>query len=236
MHEHIVSAYQDELTSLDRHIAKMGGLCEMLLARGFDALEKRDPGLAREVIELDKQVDELQRRLEENAVLMIARRQPMANDLRQIMASLRVANELERIGDLSKNIAKRGAAIADQAYPRQLVSGLSHMVEQTLHQLKQVLDAYAERDADAAVRVWESDGQIDATYNSVFRELLTYMMEDPRNISHCTHLLFGAKNVERIGDHATNIAENVVFLVRGTPLVDERPKADTTSSTIVLHT
>ncbi|MEO1718756.1 MAG: phosphate signaling complex protein PhoU [Pseudomonadota bacterium] len=235
MPDHTVTAYNDELRALDHHIAKMGGHCELMLGRSFDALEKRDPAIAHEVIELDSEVDELQRVVEEQAVIIIAKRQPMANDLRQIMASLRVANELERIGDLSKNIAKRAAVIADQSYPRQLVSGLRHMVELTLEQLNKVLDAYAARDADAAVRVWRNDAQIDSTYNSVFRELLTYMMEDPRNISHCTHLLFGAKNVERIGDHATNIAENVVFLVRGTQLKDERPKNDTTSSTIIGH-
>ena len=147
---------------------------------------------------------------------MIARRQPMANDLRHIMTVLKIAGDLERIGDLAKNIAKRALAVSGENHPKPLMTGLKHMTELALRQLKDVLDAYAERDADKALAVWRHDERIDAMYNSLFRELLTYMMEDPRNIGLCTHLLFGAKNIERIGDHTTNIAENVYYLVHGT--------------------
>ena len=231
--EHTIKAFTEELKSLDRKVAQMGGLAELQVARAFDALESRDPELALAVIERDKEIDEHQRVLEELVIQMIARRQPMANDLRQVMAAMRIAGDLERIGDLAKNIAKRARAIADQSYPRQLMSGLRVMNELALTQLKRVLDSYAERDAALAMEVWGNDEQIDALYNSVFRELLTYMMEDARNIGHCTHLLFGAKNIERIGDHATNIAETVHFLVLGVPLVDERPKGDETSSTVI---
>jgi phosphate transport system protein len=211
----------------------MGGLAEKLLAEGFEALDKRDAKSAEIVIAKDKQIDTLQREVEEQVISMIARRQPMANDLRHIIGALRITGELERIGDLGKNIAKRTLAIADQPYPRQLMSGLRSMTDRALRQLKDVLDAYGDRNPDLALAVWRSDEEIDAMYNSVFRELLTYMMEDPRNIGLCTHLLFGAKNIERIGDHTTNIAETVFFLVRGTTIVDDRPKGDTTSSTLI---
>jgi phosphate transport system protein len=233
MNPHTVKSYEDELLVLDRKVAQMGGLCEMLLGMAFDSIAKRDPGLAQEVIERDAEIDDLQAQVDEQVIQMIARRQPMANDLRQIMAATRVTNDLERIGDLSKNIAKRAIVIADQNYPRQLVSGLRRMVEIAHAQLKQVLDAYSERNAEAAIEVWHSDEQLDALYNSVFREMLTYMMEDPRNIGHCTHLLFAAKNIERIGDHATNMAELVHFMAVGEPLNDERPKGDETSNTII---
>jgi phosphate transport system protein len=153
----------------------------------------------------------------------------MAIDLRQIMTAIRVAGDLERIGDLGKNIAKRATAIADENRPKQLMIGIRHIGSTALEQLKNVLDAYSHRDADKALRVWLRDEELDAIYNSIFRELLTYMMEDPRNIGLCTHLLFGAKNLERIGDHATNIAEMIHFLVYGSPIAEKRPKGDTTS-------
>jgi phosphate transport system protein len=171
--------------------------------------------------------------LQEQTILMIARRQPMANDLRHIMTVLKIAGDLERIGDLAKNIAKRALAVSGESHPKPLMTGLKHMVELALRQLKDVLDAYAELDADKALGVWRQDERIDAMYNSIFRELLTYMMEDPRNIGLCTHLLFGAKNIERVGDHTTNIAENVYYLVHGTTLTDDRPKGDDTSSTLI---
>ncbi len=230
---HIVSSYEAELADLDSKISRMGGMTEQLLANGFDALIKRDPALAERVISSDRMVDDYNREIEEKTILVIAKRQPMAVDLRQIMAAMRVANDLERIGDLAKNIAKRALAVASEQHPRSLMAGLGHMVELALRQLKDVLDAYTHRDADKALTVWHSDAQIDAMYNSVFRELLTYMMEDPRNIGLCTHLLFGAKNIERIGDHTTNIAETVHYLVKGTPLTDERPKNDHTSTTVI---
>lgn len=235
MNEHIVRSYTEELALLDRKIAQMGGLAEHLLGQAFEALERRDPRKAEEAINDDRAIDQLQREIEEQVITMIARRQPMADDLRHVMGALRITGDLERIGDLAKNIAKRALAIAQEPYPKPLISGLRHMVEQALRQLKDVLDAYAERNSEMALVVWRGDQQIDAMYNSVFRELLTYMMEDPRNIGLCTHLLFGAKNLERIGDHTTNIAETVNYLVHGVPLTDDRPKGDKTSSTMIFR-
>ncbi len=230
---HIVSAYEAELAELDSKIAHMGGLTEQQLASAFDALVRRDPGLATRVISSDQTIDTYNREIEEKAILIIARRQPMAVDLRQIMAAMKVANDLERVGDLAKNIAKRALALVSEQHPKALMAGVGQMVDRALRQLKDVLDAYAERDAEKALAVWSKDAEIDALYNSVFRELLTYMMEDPRNIGLCTHLLFGAKNIERIGDHTTNMAETVYYLVKGTPLTDDRPKGDNTSSTVI---
>ncbi len=232
-HEHIVRSYEEELTLLNNKIARMGGLVEKVLGQAFDALERRDPELAVATIKEDQQIDALEREIEEQAVVMIAKRQPMAYDLRQIMAALRISIELERIGDLGKNLAKRAVAVVGEQQPKPLMLGLKHMGELGLSQLKEVLDAFIERDAERALKVWYKDEEIDAMYNSLFRELLTYMMEDPRNIGLCTHLLFGAKNIERIGDHATNIAETVYYLVNGSPITDQRPKGDTTSSTPV---
>ena len=233
MHEHIVRSFDQELELLDKKIAQMGGQVEQLLARGFDALERRDPQLAEGIVAEDRKVDALEGEIQDLTIQMIARRQPMAIDLRHIMTVLKIAGDLERTGDLAKNIAKRALAVSGENHPKPLMTGLKHMVELALSQLKDVLDAYAERDADKALVVWRHDEQIDAMYNSLFRELLTYMMEDPRNIGLCTHLLFGAKNIERIGDHTTNIAENVYYLVHGTTLADDRPKGDDTSSTLI---
>jgi phosphate transport system protein len=229
--EHTVHSYDEELTVLNNKIAKMGGLAEKVLGQSFEALERRDPDLAANTIAEDDEIDQLQREIEEQAVIMIARRQPMAYDLRQIMAALRISTDLERICDLGKNIAKRAVAVVTEQQPKQLMLGLKHMGELSLSQLKDVLDAFIERDAERALNVWYKDEEIDSMYNSLFRELLTYMMEDPRNIGLCTHLLFGAKNIERVGDHATNIAETVYYLVHGRPITDQRPKGDTTSST-----
>ncbi len=229
--EHIVRSYEEELALLNNKIARMGGLAEKVLGQSFDALDRRDPDLAANTIGEDEEIDQLQREIEEQAVVMIARRQPMAYDLRQIMAALRISSDLERIGDLGKNIAKRAVAVVTEQQPKQLMMGLKHMGELSLNQLKEVLDAFIERDAERALNVWYKDEEVDAMYNSLFRELLTYMMEDPRNIGLCTHLLFGAKNIERVGDHATNIAETVYYLVHGRPITDQRPKGDTTSST-----
>jgi phosphate transport system protein len=233
MREHIVRSYEEELALLDKRIAQMGGLAEDLLGQALDALERRDPEMAQSVVQADKAIDRLQKQIEEQVVSMIARRQPMADDLRHIMTALRITGDLERIGDLAKNIGKRTLAIAQETYPKPLMSGLRHMADQALRQLKEVLDAYAERNSELALNVWHADEQIDAMYNSVFRELLTYMMEDPRNIGLCTHLLFGAKNLERIGDHTTNIAETVYYLVHGVSITDDRPKGDKTSSTLI---
>ena len=227
--EHTVKSYEAELTLLDQKLSQMGGMVERLLGNAFEALERRDPRLASEAIASDRAIDILQAEIEELAISMIARRQPMASDLRRIVSTLKVAGDLERIGDLAKNISKRALAIASETRPHSLIAGLRHMAELAMASLKNVLDAYATRDDAKALQVWRSDTDIDALYNSVFRELLTYMMEDPRNISLCTHLLFGAKNIERIGDHATNIAETVHYMVKGEPLTDDRPKVDKTS-------
>jgi phosphate transport system protein len=232
MNEHTVKSYEDELTLLDRKIAELGGLAEHNLGQAFQALERRDPRLAESVVSSDRTIDALQHEIEGFVISMIARRQPMANDLRHIIGALRITAELERIGDLAKNIAKRALAIATESHPKPLMTGLRHMAELALAQLKAVLDAYAERDAERAVGIWRADEEIDAMYNSIFRELLTYMMEDPRNIGLSTHLLFGAKNIERVGDHTTNIAETVHYLVTGSNIADDRPKMDDTSSVL----
>ncbi|MEZ5850136.1 MAG: phosphate signaling complex protein PhoU [Hyphomicrobiaceae bacterium] len=233
MSGHIVKSYDAEFSELDRMTAQIGGLAEKLLAESFEAVMQRDPKLAGRAIESDRAIDLIERQVQERAVTMIARRQPMANDLRHIMTVLRIAGDLERIGDLSKNIAKRALAISSETHPKPLMNGLRHMHELAMRQLKDVLDAYGTRDAEKARKVWLDDAGLDALYNSVFRELLTYMMEDPRNIGLCIHLLFAAKNIERIGDHTTNIAEDVHFLVTGSALTDDRPKGDDTSTLVV---
>lgn len=235
MNTHIVKSYDAEFSELDRLVGQMGGLSEKLLADSFAALERRDPRLAERAISSDHAIDQLEKQVQERAIAMIARRQPMANDLRHIMTVLKVAGDLERIGDLSKNIAKRALAVATESHPRPLMNGLGHMTELAHRQLKDALDAFAARDDAKAMAVWRGDANLDALYNSVFRELLTYMMEDPRNIGLCTHLLFGAKNIERIGDHTTNIAENIHYLVTGTVLKDDRPKNDDSSTTLITN-
>ena len=234
--EHIVASFDDELNELSQKIAEMGGLAEQLVGDSVTALARRDTDVAQRIISEDQKIDRLQRYIEDHAILMIARRQPMAKDLREIMAAIHVANDLERVGDLAKNTAKRVIAIESNFASQRLVAGVEHIAELSLAQLKNVLDADAARDLAAARIVWERDDEIDAMYTSLFRELLTYMMEDPRNITFCTHLLFCAKNLERIGDHATNIAETVHYLVTGSPLVEERPKKDMSSSTAVAYT
>ncbi|KQS85316.1 PhoU family transcriptional regulator [Methylobacterium sp. Leaf361] len=226
MGEHIVRSFDEDLDNLRRTIAEMGGVAEKMTVEASDALVRREATLAQAVITADKRLDALQRQVEENAVLVIARRQPIAIDLRETVSVIRVANDLERIGDLAKNVAKRVVAISDEVQPQKIVLGVQHMSDLVQEQLKDVLDAYTSRDVTAARDVWERDGAVDALYNSLFRELLTYMMEDPRNISFCTHLLFCAKNIERIGDHTTNIAETIYYLVTGGPLDGDRPKDD----------
>ena len=233
MTDHTVRSYDDELSDLNQKIAEMGGLAEQQVADSVAALARRDTGLAQRVIASDPRIDKLQRQVEEHSISMIARRQPMARDLREIMAAIHIANDLERVGDLAKNTAKRVLAVEGNFASQRLVAGVEHIAELSLTQLKNVLDAYAVRDIAAAHAVWARDDEIDAMYTSLFRELLTYMMEDPRNITFCTHLLFCAKNLERIGDHATNIAETVHYLITGVPLTDERPKKDNSSLTSV---
>jgi len=233
MQEHIVASFDEELSELSQKIAEMGGIAEQQVADSVRALARRDGDLAQSVIVIDRRMDQLQREVEDRATLIIAKRQPMAQDLRQIVTAMHIANDLERVGDLAKNTAKRVFAIEGNFGAQRLVAGVEHIAELSFAQLKNVLDAYTARDLEAALAVWERDDEIDAMYTSLFRELLTYMMEDPRNITFCIHLLFCAKNLERIGDHATNIAETVHYLVTGVALTDERPKKDTTSSTPV---
>jgi phosphate transport system protein len=228
MTDHIVKAYDQDISSLKTMLAQMGGLAEEQLDNAITALAKRDVALADQVIMRDEKLDSLEREIEEKAILTIAKRQPMAKDLREIMVAIRVSSDIERIGDLAKNTAKRTHAISE-VLPRRLSTGLARMGSMAQAQLKDVLDAYAKGDDAAAMTVWRADEDLDALYNSIFRELLTYMMEDPRNISLCTHLLFGAKNLERIGDHTTNIAENIHYLVHGKTISEGRPKKDVTA-------
>jgi phosphate transport system protein len=226
--------YDAELKSLDAMVAQMGGLAEHALGQAIDALLNRNPDLAEVTLEKDMDIDRLERAVDENAVSIIARRQPVASDLRQIVTAIRIAGDLERIGDLAKNMAKRAIAIAGEQHPKQVMTGFKHIGEAAMRQLKVVLDAYSQRDAEAAVGVWQRDQEIDAMYNSLYAELLQAMMEEPQRAGLYAHLLFGAKNIERIGDHATNIAETIYYLIRGKVLAEERPKSDRTSQTLLL--
>ena len=227
--DHTTKAFDIDLQELTRMVAEMGGLAEKQIADSVDALVKRDVERARRVVALDAELDTLQRGIEDKAVLTIARRQPMAVDLREVVGALRLSNDLERVGDLAKNIAKRVVAISGDFHPQKLLRGVQHMAALVLGQLKQVLDSYASHDLNKALTVWKGDEEVDAMCTSLFRELLTYMIEDPRNITFCIHLMFCAKNIERMGDHATNIAETVYYMIEGRAITDERPKGDTTS-------
>jgi len=227
--QHTAKAFDVDLQDLGRIVAEMGGLAEKQIADSVSALARRDTAQAQRVTAADAHIDALQREIEEKAVLTIARRQPMAVDLRDIVGALRLSNDLERIGDLAKNVAKRVIALNSEFPPPKLIRGVERMTDLVLGQMKAVLDAYARRDDAKAMEVWRGDEEIDAVCTSVFRELLTYMMEDPRNISFCIHLLFCAKNIERMGDHATNIAETVHYIIDGRPIADQRPKGDTTT-------
>src|SRR5260221_460553 len=207
--DHTTKAFDIDLQELTRLVAEMGGLAEELVADAVDALAERDADRAQRTVAADPEIDALQAEIEEKAVLTIARRQPMAVDLREIVGALRVSNDLERIGDLAKNIGKRVMALDGEFHPPKLIRGVEHMGSLVLAQLKEVLDSYARHDLKKALAVWNGDEEVDAMCTSLFRELLTYMMEDPRNITFCIHLMFCAKNIERMGDHATNIAETV---------------------------
>ena len=226
MSEHIVSSYDEELRALAGRVAEMGGLAEKLVNDAVSALLTHDLAKAQATVQADAKLDEMQQEIEAKFIRIVALRQPMGQDLREIMAAGRIANDLERVGDLAKNIAKRVIAIDGVFNSKKAAFGVEHMSELALGQLKSVLDAYTGRDAEAAKAVRERDDEVDAIYTSLFRELLTYMMEDPRKITQCAHLLFCAKNIERIGDHATNIAENVYFMVTGDQLLEARRKID----------
>jgi phosphate transport system protein len=227
--EHTARVFDTDLIKLTQMVAQMGGLAQKQITDSIDALARRDVVLARQVIAADTGVDALQQQIEEKAVATIALRQPMAIDLRALVAMLRIANDLERVGDLAKNIGKRVIAVSSDNSQRSLMRGLKHMAALVVAQLAAVLDSFVDRNPGKALHVWQADKEVDALYVSLFRELLTYSMEDPGTISMCIHHLFCAKNIERIGDHATNIAEAVHYMVEGHAIAGERPKGDTSS-------
>jgi phosphate transport system protein len=229
MTDHTTKAFDVDLREITGMVADMGHEVEKEIAHALDGLGNRDADLAQRAIALDAGIDALQHEIEEKAVLTIARRQPMAIDLREIIGAVRIANDLERMGDLAKNIGKRVGPLSEDLHPANLMLGVERMGELVLGRIRQVLDSYAKRDLELALTVWNGDEEIDSACTSLFRELLTYMMEDPRNITYCLHLMFCAKNIERMGDHATNIAETVYYIVEGRAIAEQRPKGDTTS-------
>ncbi|MEM6489711.1 MAG: phosphate signaling complex protein PhoU [Pseudomonadota bacterium] len=222
---HILTAFDQDLKAISSGIAEMGGIAEEQLGNALEAVRARDNELAREVVAADIRLDRLEMRLEEQAIQTLALRQPVAGDLRQVVSALKISSTLERIGDLAKNCAKR-ALVLNERPPLRVSASILRMGKQTQGLLTETLDAYTSRDKDLAMSVWRRDVEIDEMYNSLFRELITYMMEDPRVITLCSQLLFVAKNLERIGDHATFIAEMTYFVVEGRPLEDPRPKGD----------
>jgi phosphate transport system protein len=232
MTEHTVKSFGSELDALSAEVARMGGMAESMVNDCITAVMRRDTALAQSVMERDAKVDAAQREVERRVTRLMALRQPMASDLRETLSAWKIAADLERIGDLARNISKR-TLVLNQSDPIQLTRSIERMGRLAGAHLKQVLDAYAQRNADLGIGVWYRDEEIDAHYNSLFRELLTYMMEDPRTISPCAHLLFVAKNIERIGDHCTNIAETVHYLVTGETMAVDRPKVDDAERTVV---
>jgi phosphate transport system protein len=231
--EHIVKSYDEELSRLSKAIMSMGGLAETQLAAAIQAVVRRDAELAAEVVAQDAAVDQLDKDVEAMAVRLLALRQPMARDLREIVSALKISADLERICDYAANIAKRSIALSQSPVAKP-VYAIPRMARLAQREIKDVLDAYVQHDAEKARAVWLADEELDELYTGLFRELLTYMMEDPRSITSGTHLLFMAKNIERIGDHATNIAETIYYLINGVQLTESRPKRDTSSSSVVL--
>ncbi len=229
MTEHTVRSFSADLEELSVDLARMGGLAEDMLSDAIQAIATRDSALADTVVARDPQIDALQVEAEKKILRLLALRQPLARDLRQTISALKIAAELERIGDLAKNIAKR-AKVLDSIEPTAALKGVARMGRLVSAQLKRVLDAYSALETEAANKVWSRDEEVDEHYQSLFREVVTYMIEDPRTISACAHLLFVAKNLERIGDHCTNIAEEIHFLVTGEQLPTERPKVDALNS------
>jgi phosphate transport system protein len=229
MTNHTTKAFDVDLRELTRMVEEMGARVLKQIADSLDALANRDPDLGQRAITVDPEIDSLQHAIEEKAVLTIARRQPMAIDLREIIGAVRISNDLERVGDLAKNIGKRVMPLAGDVHPENLMLGAERMGEVVLGRMREVLDGYARRDLDLALTVWNGDEEVDSMCTSLFRELLTYMMEDARNITYCIHLMFCAKNIERMGDHATNIAETVYYIIEGRAITEQRPKGDTTS-------
>jgi len=224
---HIVSSFDEDLVQVQAKISEMGGLCEELLSKALESVQKRDAALAREVIDRDRALDALEAGLEEQVVKVIALRQPVAQDLRVLIAALKIASTLERIGDLAKNIAKRAIPLSSARHVK-LTTSIVRMGRATLAQLSDVLNAHAARDVDLAVQIWNQDYEIDEMYNAIFREVVTYMVEDSRLIGVGAHLLFLAKNLERIGDHTTHISEMIHYMVTGRSLGDDRPKGEPT--------
>lgn len=231
-HQHIVREVDEQLQHLNQSVSRMGGLAESQLSAVIDAFAKRDSAAAQRIINADSQLDELEQTVENAAIKFLALRQPMAQDLREVVTAFKASHDIERIGDYAVNIAKRVLAI-NQMEPVSSAASIPRMGRMVQSIVKDTMDAYAERDAEKAIDVWHRDEEVDGMYTSLFRELLTYMMEDPRAITSCTHLLFIAKNIERIGDHATNVAETVHYLVTGERLDDSRPKSDTSSYAVV---
>ncbi|HVZ09382.1 phosphate signaling complex protein PhoU [Rhodopila sp.] len=230
--EHLVKKYDNELNQLRDMLTEMGGIVENQVALASDAIMKRDGAAASRAVEEDPKVDKLEHDIEQFVIRMLALRQPMASDLRRIVGGLKITGDLERIGDYAANVAKRSIVLSQFTLPYSL-AGLGHMTEMVQDQLKSIIDALGESDADKAMEVWRSDQVVDDIYNALFRELITYMMEDARNITPCTHLLFIAKNLERIGDHATNIAETLYYAITGAVITDARPKGDTSAYAVV---
>ena len=226
MVEHTLRAYDEELEALTAELSRMGGLAEVEVGDAIRAIARRDVAIAQGVIGRDARLDEIEADIERRAIRLIALRQPVADDLRRTVAALKISMNLERCGDLAKNIAKRALVIAEGDPLTPLTRSIERMGELVAARLKDVLDAFAARDIDRAKAVWQRDNEVDEHYDSIFRELLTYMMGDPRTIASCAHLLFVAKNLERIGDHATNIAEIILYEITGEQMTDQRPKLD----------
>ena len=230
--QHIVKSFDQELQRLRSLMSEMGGLVENQVALATQAVTTQDTDVATRAVSQDAAVDAIEQQTEQLVIRMLALRQPMASDLRQIVAALKITAAMERIGDYAKNVAKRSIVLSQFRLPYSL-AGIANMSRMVQGNLKLVIDAMGENDAEKAVQAWKSDEAIDDLYNSIFRELITYMMEDARNITPCTHLLFIAKNLERIGDHATNIAETVHYAVTGETLTEERPKGDASAYAVV---
>jgi phosphate transport system protein len=229
-HDHIVKGFDEEMSRLTGEIAAMGELAVKQLEAAMDALGKRDSKAAQRVADNDDALDAQEHQISDDVLRLLALRQPMARDLREILAALRIASDIERIGDYAANVAKRSMTLNLSA-PVPLVGSLAPMARMAGRLVHEAMLAYVAHDAELAHAVWERDADLDTLYTTLFRELLTYMMEDARSITACTHLLFIAKNIERIGDHATNIAENIWFVVRGEPLDEPRTKQDETLDT-----
>ncbi|MBT3792457.1 MAG: phosphate signaling complex protein PhoU [Rhodospirillales bacterium] len=231
--EHIVKSYDEELNHLNENILKMGGLAEALLASAIESISQRDPELAAVTVREDRKIDEIEAEIDQQVIRLLALRQPMARDLRNIVGALKMAPDIERVGDYAANVAKRAIPLCDFP-PAKSISTVPRMGKIVQHMIKDVLDAFTEGNAEKAKEVWARDEEVDDLYDGMFRELLTYMMEDPRNITPCTHLMFIAKNIERIGDHITNVAETIYYMVEGERLEELRPKGGDSASLFVV--